>query len=303
MYRFVLLDPRPCEEAERFNAAIFASGPVLGIEVTVPALVSRCVLGNIDPQHTGGDATRAAIEDALSINLPPEGTVFATIRPDLDSFGSMALLALRAEGVVLSNETLTRVARVAKSDTFARGAWPGQQPLPDLLDPWKGENLEFAAMMTMLLDHRLDVAERVRMTREWFLSGTVPETYREEAEHKRLELVQSFSDEATITRVVAEGKIAVVESPHREASRVGYSLAPVVVAATSNARFQGKGPFRKFSVMQYDESHIDMAGVLLELSEMEPGWGGSSTLVSSPQGVSSQISLETVLEVAVKHLK
>ncbi len=98
-YRFATLDPRNVPAATETNEKVFSrdcgiclhssgqldgetcrycggtgrvSLPVLGIEVTVPALAARCSLGNIDPQHSGGDTSRAAIEDAMRCELPPE---------------------------------------------------------------------------------------------------------------------------------------------------------------------------------------------------------------------------------------
>jgi len=65
-YKFAILDPRPIPAAIEANDKVFASGPVYGVEVTVPALAKRCTF-NLDPQHTGGDASRAAIEYAVGL--------------------------------------------------------------------------------------------------------------------------------------------------------------------------------------------------------------------------------------------
>ncbi len=120
MYNFAILDPRP--QGEETNNKIFACAAtgVLGVEVTVPALAARCALGNIDPQHTGyqglpaldpmwgyNDASYSgdgkwrfstAIQLSTTCGLPPAGATLATVRPDLDSVGAMAVLAIRAEG-------------------------------------------------------------------------------------------------------------------------------------------------------------------------------------------------------------
>lgn len=95
MFNFVILDPRPIPAAKEANEKIFADGSVFGIEVTIPELAKRCV-GNIDPQHTGGDVTRAAIEEAMVVDLPSAPTI-ATVRPDLDSIGAMAIMLLKEE--------------------------------------------------------------------------------------------------------------------------------------------------------------------------------------------------------------
>ena len=101
MYGYELLDPRPIPAAATANDRVFGFGvPVYGIEVTVPALAARCVY-NLDPQHTGGDANLAAIEAALTEELPPMGTILATIRADLDAVGAMAIIVLREQDFVL----------------------------------------------------------------------------------------------------------------------------------------------------------------------------------------------------------
>ena len=42
---------------------------------------------------------------------------------------------------------------------------------------------------------------------------------------------------------------------------------------------------------------------LAELAALEPGWGGSPTIGGSPQGVSSLLTTEQVVEVVARHLK
>src|SRR3990167_785149 len=96
MYQFATIDPRNIPAAAEANDKVFAN-PVYGIEVTVPALAKRCTF-NLDPQHSGGDANRAAIEDALTAELPSEGSTLATVRAGLDAAGSLAIFHLRAKG-------------------------------------------------------------------------------------------------------------------------------------------------------------------------------------------------------------
>ena len=166
-YSFALLDPRPTLDAEAANNRTFADGPVLGIEVTIPALGRRCSLGNLDPQHTGGNASRAAIQEALECPLPPSGSVLVTVRPDLDAIGAMAILQLRASNTLIATEMTERVRRIAAADCFAHGPWPGPRPLPSEneadRDP-AGEDL--AAIASLVADSGLSISERVdRMER------------------------------------------------------------------------------------------------------------------------------------------
>ena len=96
-FKFEILDPRPATRLGELER-LAQMGTTMGAEVTVPEFAEALSLGNIDPQHTGGDATTAAIEAAVTWPLPPEGTTIVTVRPDADSLGVMAVLALREEG-------------------------------------------------------------------------------------------------------------------------------------------------------------------------------------------------------------
>ncbi len=54
MFIFAASIPPFVPGAQEKNEAIFASGNVLGVEVTIPALAKRCDLGNIDPSTRAG---------------------------------------------------------------------------------------------------------------------------------------------------------------------------------------------------------------------------------------------------------
>lgn len=73
----------------------------------MPTLAERC-MANLDPQHLGGDVATAAIQAALAMwrELPPDGATLATIRPDLDSIGAMAVLELLRQdrGLITGDE-------------------------------------------------------------------------------------------------------------------------------------------------------------------------------------------------------
>jgi len=84
---------------------------------------------------------------------------------------------------------------------------------------------------------------------------------------------------------------------------LGYCVAPVVVA--ENPRFRlGSGPeHRKITICAWDASHCDIRAALAELAALEPGWGGSSTIGGSPQGVSTDLSLLRIVAVVSRHVK
>lgn len=301
------IDPRPTPEARAANESIFANpNGVLGIEVTIPEYASRCSLGNIDPQHTDGDAETAAIEVAATIDLPSTDASLVTVRPDLDSLGAMAVIRHRAASGEVTPEMSARIGQIAVSDKLSRGAWPGPKPLPTRENPWAGESAESAALRGVAgvpFDFKVPLETRVEMLQTFLAEGAEPAGYRERAEAERREVVEAIERGEIEVETRADGRVAFVETMHRAGTMVGYSQAPVVVALNPAFR-QGPGePHAKYTVCQYDDSHVDLAAVRKELAALEPGWGGSPTIIGSPQGQGSMLSKKVVLETVARHLK
>ena len=302
---YATLDPRNISAATEANDKVF-DNPVYGIEVTVPALAERCVY-NIDPQHTGEDTSRAAIEDALTVEVPPEGSTLATVRADLDSVGSMAVLSLRAKGESLES-AMDRITMVAIADKFARGGWAGPSELPTRKNPWPdsasaGNSRELSAIAVAVMDFKVLLAERVAVMETWLLTGIEPQQYAVYAERDRLDLITVLETGQIKSETRADRRIAVVESTHSAVTMIGYSLAPVVVALNPAFKLGGGEPHRKFTVCAYEQRLVNMKAIFAELSELEAGWGGSTTIGGSPQGVSSTLTIEQVVEVVECHLR
>lgn len=304
MSKYALLDPRPIPAATEANEKVFASGPVYGIEVTVPALAARCVY-NLDPQHTGGDANLAAIEAALTEELPLSGAILATVRADLDAVGAMAIIALREQDFVLSPETMSRVALVAAADTFARGNWPGTRPLPNTDNPWPAESTsaestrELAAIAAAIADFKVPIDDRVGWMINWLLCGQEPEQYRAQVERERLDLIAAI--EAGEVKITRFNRITAIETTHRAATMIGYLTAPIVVALNPAFKLGGGDAHKKFTVCQYTAGYVDLKAVVAELASMEAGWGGSPTIIGSPQGVGSTLTIDDVVMMVERH--
>jgi len=293
MYDYSVLDPRPAGN----NESIFER-PCYGIEVTVPALIKRCYY-NLDPQHREG-LNQAAIEAALTADLPAKGSTLVTVRPDLDSFGSMAIFSFRKEGEAIDSAMMERIAMIADSDKFAKGGYPGSQPLP------KRENLAvrkpLAAIAAAIADYKVPPAERVAMMKKWLQAGEEPIWYREKVEKERLEMIEALESGQIKCELRSNGRIAVVESSHRSGTAVGYCLAPVVIACNPDFK-QGSVSCRKLTICAYQSKFADIKSALAELNELEPGWGGATTIGGSPQGVSSELTVDQVVMVLEKYLQ
>lgn len=290
---------------------------VLGIEVTVPALAVRCGLGNIDPQHSGGDVSRTAIEDACSFSLwdleqkTGGGEVtLATVRSDLDAIGAMAVLSLNNESTIpnLYEMIRVRVEMVAAADKFARGGYPGLRPLPSASKPWPEETATaessrpLAAIAAAVMDFKVPIADRVATMKRWLVTGEEPAEYRSRVEAERLDMIRALESGAIKVEPATDGRIAVVVCTHRAATTVGYAVAPVVIALNPQFRFQGGDPHAKFTVCQFQTGYVDLKAVVVEITNREPGWGGSPTIIGSPQGHGSTLTVEEVTEVVANHL-
>lgn len=283
----------------------------LGIEVTVPEFAAKCGLGNIDPQHTGGDATRAAIEECLTAVLPPEDAILVTVRSDLDALGGMAVLTIRAKGLKLSSEALDRVRLIAEADKFAHGEWSGPRPLPKR-DDWDIDDYasasaddlhsKLAAIGGAIVDYKLPVAERVALAERWILTGEEPAEYRRRYNEERKQIAEAIAAGKIQVSTAADGKIAVVVSENRAGTSIGYCVAPIVALLNPQFRFEGSEPHRKFTVCQFKEGYVNLRGVVAELNERESGWGGSPTIIGSPQGSGSSLDMTEVLSVVTRHL-
>lgn len=297
--QFELLDPRPI--GKEINEKILSEKNCLGIEVTIPYLAEGCKLGNIDPQHSEKNSQLSAIEVAVNCELPPDDTTLVTVRADLDSVGSMAVIKVRSENLEISPESLSRIQQIADFDKFSNSGWPGPRPVPSREDPWQNptEN-SLAAINQAVMDFKVSLEQRVALMETWLKTGQEPTNYRELANKARQSMITGL--ETGQIKYELSGDIAVVTSTHMAGTAIGYCLAPVIVVFNPEFKFQGGEPHKKFTVCQFTSGQVDLKKVTEEISSLEEGWGGSPTIIGSPQGVSSILPLETVVEITKRHL-
>ncbi len=308
-YNYGLIDPRPVPDAKATNEKLFENPHgVLGVEVTIPAYSEKCTLGNIDPQHSDGNVDLSAIEVAMTLEVPPSEASMVTVRADLDALGAMALIKYRASGGEITPEMTARIQEIASTDKFARGGWPGKTDLPSKENLWPAsgsasEAESLAGIAARVMDFKASLADRVKSMEEYLTLGAEPAGYREKVEAERAEMVAALEKGAIKIEVVADGNIAYVESSHRAGTSLGYSQAPVVVAFNPTFK-QGPGEaYKKYTVCQYEGRWADLVAAKNELAQLEEGWGGSPTIIGSPQGRDSVLTKDKVIEIVKKHLK
>jgi hypothetical protein len=296
MYTYISLHPRA-------TTADVPAG-TLGVEVTARHLAEACDLGNIDPQHLGGDASTASIEAAMTWPLPPEGATLATVRADADSLGAMAVLTLRAKGLPIDP---ARVQVIADADKEASGPWPGPRPAPapeDLVGP-------ATPVMHLAADYARPLPDRVDQLACWLMNADADDSCDEEIGEYAARALDEARDALAGLQVDMHGPVAVVVGSHRLAFALGYRHAPVVVATNPAFRFSGGEPHVKHTVARWNSATLpgmDWNGMVGRLNAADPAvtetarWGGSTSIVGSPQGISSGLTTEDVADIVAAHL-
>ena len=301
-YRHDLLDTSPCEAAEHANAALL--GPcTLGVEVTEPRLAGRCGLGNVDPQHQAGGGAVAAIEVAFGWPLPPLAARLVTIRPDADAYGAMAMFGLRAAGLSLDSAMRARTVAIARADRFDHGPWPGLRALPataaDIDEVGLGEQ-NLGGLAAGLNDRTLTAEAGVAATRDWIVSGVTPAPWRTRAACAAEVLFNALDAGQVRLTALDPGSIALVEGCVPGALRLGYRIAPVVIALEEAEGGAELMPWRRMAVAQWKTGYVNLALAATLLGAEEPGWGGSCSIIASPQGSSCHTTTSRVLAVLRK---
>lgn len=305
-FSYGVLDPRP--GACKHNLQLLGKR-TLGIEVTIPEFARRCGLGNIDPQHGGGNGIGSpavtAIEACLSAPLPPAHAMLVTVRPDLDAFGSMALLALRRAGVPVGPAMKARIGRAADADRFDHGPWPGSRPLPGTCEEYfAAMNLDasLAALAGAMAARRRPARQRVGIAARWLETGAEPAGYRQHVAANAGTVIAGLRSGAIVVESKAGGRVATVISRLLNTLRLGYCLAPVVVALHPGDPAADPPALRRIVLAQYVPGHADFGAICADLASLEQGWGGSATILGSPQGRPCRLERETVLDAVVRHL-
>lgn len=294
MYNFKLISPRSQDKEQ--NEKIFTSdAKVYGIEVTLPQYAARCVV-NIDPQHTGGNVNLAAIEESLRMPCPPDGSTLVTVRPDPDSVGTMALFNIRNSGGEIQKEQLmSRVRLIAESDKFSQScSW----------EEWKSKSrdetleLENEGIGAICSDFKVPLEERVTRIENWLLTGNCiglseakERIKKEKAEAAAQSKVHIFYSP------YLQREIAVVISSHRGATTLGYTRAPVVICVNKKFRFNGGPEHLKYTICQFKEGYINLPELTKKICQEEDKWGGSPTIIGSPQGEPSQLTLGRIMSI------
>ncbi|MGR3467489.1 MAG: hypothetical protein ACU0CI_06380 [Shimia sp.] len=278
-YRYALLRPGDVPPPGTF-----------GIEMTDPALAAACI-GNLDPQHGGPVGAPSAISVAATMPPPRPGSLLATLRPDADALGAMAVLAWRVAGLPLRGPMRARINAVDRMDRHDRGPWPGAGAVREL---WPGA--ELSALSACCFDAGQPLAWRVARVADWLAAGKLPEFYADRARSSLRCLEISLAERRSAVSV-SRG-LALVTSDQRGALELGYRHAPTVVATNPVFCFPDVKAGRKHTVAAWSGAGLQEAARLL--AQVEHGWGGSPGIIGSPQDRPSILSQDRVAAIVAE---
>lgn len=295
-YNYAILDPRPNAQNSEYD---------LGIEVTNPKLASLARLGNLDPQHgPNGNPETSAIEEAMKIDLPEDGTKMATIRPDMDSIGAMAVLELRKAGISIDIDLVNVIGRVDALGPRAKTTNPEIE---------NHRTLTLAANQFCLAG-KSSIEEKVQFMKE-LLSGNFDYEKIGELAQESQSILEKAKQESKITEI-ANGAV-MVESKHPKAFDIGYQQAGIVVAYNSEFTrpwIKDDPEHEKWSIAKYSELEpLDAKGLTIELNRLEKEyagddydekntWGGPVNMANSPQGRTPAVPKEVIIETVKKYI-
>lgn len=282
---------------------------LLGIEVSDTDL-SNCFHINIDPQHEHHNSKLTSIEyvfnyheDILNIIRNFDKLFISTLKPDVDSIGSISILImLLKNNFHINGDLVLRLKAIAKSDRHGRHNWDNHNK-----DYFRFPNYNIyglpSGLAYMTSDYKITINQKIKNMISYLKTGTFEtlETYNK-AVYDNLKK----SNKSTYVKTIVPKKLVFISSVHRGAVAYGYKFASTVIAKNENFAF-GSGSTKlygkKVTIAQYeDNKFINLTELKNKLNKLEPGWGGSSVILGSPQTNPTKLKDSTIIDLTKKYL-
>lgn len=286
---FQIIAPYEAKRAEALD-----KNTTLGIEVTVPAIAEKCGLGNID--HHGDDcdsSTPSACEQAYRMflnNIKKFDGIETVVgcMPDSDTITAMAVIEIftnrQARRNVCLGTVLATVTKVGLVDRL--GPAIAKEEVNDPL---------VAAIIAVSGSRTHNLQEKIGEVILILFDGKVSKS-ASKALDEQDKLFEEAKENSKVE--ILDGGVVYVESTHHAATRIGYEYGDIVICFNpemkNDFRDPSKGTYRKFTICKRDEN-VKMVIDYDTLNNLEPGWGGRTTIGGSPQGKDSILSKEEVL--------
>jgi hypothetical protein len=273
---------------------------LIGVEVTYPEL-RQFLHFNIDPQHDSSEQKSSAIEkilefkdELIALRENFDKICLLTVKPDSDSIGSFALLSLIFDNELhINHDLIINIKRIGSYDHHGRSNWKQHVKPIFSLPP---------SLLTMIADHELNLSDKVLNAKDFLLTGKFNTSkYYSNIAYKK----NKVSNNKTDIDIIIPQKLAYVESSYRGAVSKGYKYCPIIIAKNPHYVFglnNSKLIGTKFTIAQYNDTYIDLNKILTSILKLENGWGGSDTIIGSPQNRSSFLTKDDLISILKKYV-
>ncbi|MCM8787156.1 MAG: hypothetical protein NC935_03790 [Candidatus Omnitrophica bacterium] len=276
----------------------------IGIEITTPGFTGL----NLD--HHGKDYNSdspSAIERAMKLDLDSikknleSGKKIATIRPDPDSVGAIAVILLKLEGI---NPDEKIIKAIGLADRKGPGVFKdnGAKLLGLSDDEFEKYKKIVAAARYKIVSQKTPIEEAIEFMKNLLMvkisEDEIENLYKQD--QKELEEARKNLE----IELICNGKVAVVKGNSPRAFDIGYEKAQVVIAYNPQFKWPTGQVTPKFTIARYDSNvdYFNIKGLLQELQQKDPDWGGTENLIGSPQGRDPGIFLEELEKIVTKYI-
>lgn len=278
---------------------------IIGIEITDPIIAAKCHI-NIDPQHTDKRHNQTAIETVFMLkeklrNQKNNNIIITTMKPDIDSVGSIALLTMILnDELEFTNDLMLRLNAISLSDKHGRDHdWKDKEKNKSLIHHPEFNQFGIPISLFEIIGNQKKLLkEKVNVMIQYLKTGSIEN--QKQLTEKSLRK-QSLNKETANVDIIIPNVLVTVESTLRGAMGIGYKHAPIVIAKNNSYQF-GNEFGKKYTIGQYNEGNINLILVQNDLSELEPGWGGTKLIIGSPQNKSSILELQTIINIVKKYV-
>ena len=276
---------------------------LIGLEITIPE-ISKKLTYNIDPQHhlktwlEGKESNTTCIEKFKKF-LPKIGEMNGKelhvffLKPDLDSISSAAILDIYLDNPswIFQDEISERICAIAEYDRHGR-TYNKFRHFPKIP---RGLFMYVAGWKNSIYD-------KINMTKTWILDGTFKDIskFNRIADKKFKQSIFNSKPEIIIPK-----KLVLIKSVNRGACGIGYKYAPVTIALNPSYRFgidDSRIYGKKWIIAQQTNGFVNMSEILEELSNIESGWGGSPSIIGSPQDRPSKILKDDIINIVTQKM-
>lgn len=147
-----------------------------------------------------------------------------------------------------------------------------------------------------------NINDKINLTKTWILDGTFKGIckFNKLADKKFKQALFNSKIE-----IILPKKLVFVKSINRGACGIGYKYAPITIALNPSYRFginNSRTYGKKWIIAQQNDDYLDMSSILNSLQNIETGWGGSPSIIGSPQDKPSKITKDEIVEIVTQKI-